>query len=123
MPLVAVDQRGPHPGVERANHVRFRLVADVQPEGGIDAQRLERGLEGADIRLFESHQRRGHDQIHSLREIQMDAELGHVAVGVGDDGGLDAGLVQAGRGGQHVGKDPVAAEGESSTAGVSYSAM
>ena len=45
MPLVAVDQRGPHAGVEGADDVRFRLVADVEAVSGIDPQRLQGGLD------------------------------------------------------------------------------
>ena len=54
-------------------------------------------------------QRRGHDQIHAVREFQMDAEIGDIAIGIGDDRGFHTGLVEP-RGGVHdIGENAIAA--------------
>ena len=74
------------------------------------------------MRFFISDQRRGDDQIHPLGEIEVDAEIGDIVIGIGDDRGFHAGLVQPGGGGHDVGEDRIAAIGLSATAGVSNSA-
>ena len=52
VPLVAVDQSGAHAGVERADHVGFRLVADVKRMCGIDAQRDRARLRRSGCAVF-----------------------------------------------------------------------
>ncbi len=43
--FVAIDQRRAHPRIQRPDHVRLRLVANVQRVRGVDAERFAREVE------------------------------------------------------------------------------
>lgn len=89
--------------------MRSRMVADVEGARRVRAERIEGGPEGPRVRLLVADERRGDQQVHAVREGEVDCDGGHVGVGIGDQRGADARRAQPDERRHHVVEQPVGA--------------